>query len=192
MNFSRIKYNFYSITTALWVVVVFSLLFSCQSSVHEKFGVDVDPIELPRLHSLDVTTLISDSGITRYKIYTPEWNIFEKTGEPYWEFPLGVHFERFNESLVVDANIHADYAKFLEKQKIWELKGNVQATNIQGEMFETEQLFWNQNTEKIYSDSIITITQPDYIITGKGFESNQEMTKYQVKQTQGVIPVNEE
>ncbi len=179
-------------TTALWVVVVFSLLFSCQSSVHEKFGVDVDPIELPRLHSLDVTTLISDSGITRYKIYTPEWNIFEKTGEPYWEFPLGVHFERFNESLVVDANIHADYAKFLEKQKIWELKGNVQATNIQGEMFETEQLFWNQNTEKIYSDSIITITQPDYIITGKGFESNQEMTKYQVKQTQGVIPVNEE
>lgn len=192
MNFSRIKYNFYSITTALWVVVVFSLLFSCQSSVHEKFGVDVDPIELPRLHSLDVTTLISDSGITRYKIFTPEWNIFEKAGDPYWEFPLGVHFERFNEFLVVDANIHADYAKFLEKQKIWELKGNVRATNIQGEMFETEQLFWNQNTEKIYSDSIITITQPDYIITGKGFESNQEMTKYQVKQTQGVIPVNEE
>ncbi|MPM10940.1 hypothetical protein SDC9_57277 [bioreactor metagenome] len=67
----------------------------------------------------------------------------------------------------------------------------MRATNIKGELFETEQLFWEQKSEKIYSDSLIKITQEDYIIIGKGFESNQEMTKYQVKQTQGVIPVNE-
>jgi len=94
--------------------------------------------------------------------------------------------------LTVDANVHCEYAKFLEKEKIWELKGNVRATNIKGELFETEQLFWNQRTEKIYSDSLVTITQEDYIINAQGFESNQQMTKYTWKQTQGIFPVEEE
>ena len=67
----------------------------------------------------------------------------------------------------------------------------MRATNIQGELFETEHLFWNQREEKIYSDSLIKITEANYIITGVGFESNQEMTRYQVKNTTGVIPVEE-
>ncbi|MPM84714.1 Lipopolysaccharide export system protein LptC [bioreactor metagenome] len=146
---------------------------------------------MPRLHALQVTTVISDSGITRYRINTPQWDIYDKSNQPYWEFPAGVHFERFDEQLNVDANIHCEYAKFLENEQLWELKGNVRATNIQGELFETEHLFWNQRAEKIYSDSLIKITQANYIITGKGFESNQEMTRYQVKNTTGVIPVQE-
>ncbi|MDD2285393.1 MAG: LPS export ABC transporter periplasmic protein LptC [Paludibacter sp.] len=180
-----------SITTAFWVVVVLFLLFSCQSNAPEQIDAVLNRAEIPRLHSLDVTTVISDSGITRYRINTPQWDIFDKSSQPYWEFPYGVHFERFDEQLVIDANIHCEYAKFLEHDQIWELKGNVRATNIQGELFETEQLFWNQKNEKIYSDSLIKITQENYIIIGKGFESNQEMTKYQVKQTQGIIPVND-
>lgn len=147
--------------------------------------------EIPRLHALQVTTVISDSGITRYRINTPQWDIYDKSNQPYWEFPVGVHFERFDEALNVDANIHCEYAKFLENEQLWELKGNVRATNIKGELFETEQLFWNQRNERIYSDSTIKITQENYIIQGVGFVSNQEMTKYQVMNTTGVIPVEE-
>lgn len=178
-------------TTALLVVVVFFLLFSCQSNDTERIDPVVDRVDVPTLHSIQVETVISDSGITRYRINTPQWDVYDRADQPYWEFPYGVHFERFNEELVVDANIHCEYAKFLQQDKVWELRGNVRATNIQGELFETEQLFWNQKTEKIYSDSTIKITQESYIITGKGFESNQEMTKYTLKQTQGIIPVNE-
>jgi LPS export ABC transporter protein LptC len=178
-------------TTALMVVVVLLLLFSCQTSTTEQIEPVVDRAEIPSLHSMDVQTVISDSGITRYRINTPQWDIYDRADQPYWEFPYGVHFERFNEELEIDANIHCEYAKFLERDKIWELTGNVRATNIQGELFETEQLFWNQKTEKIYSDSLIKITQESYIIIGNGFESNQEMTKYHVVQTQGIIPVNE-
>ena len=180
-----------SITTALSVVVVLFLLFSCHSNLHEQIDPVLDRADIPRLHSLDVTTVVSDSGITRYRINTPQWDMFDRSSQPYWEFPYGVHFERFDEQLVVDANIYAEYAKFLENEQVWELRGDVRATNIQGELFETEQLFWNQKTEKIYSDSLIKITQEDFIIIGKGFESNQEMTKYDVKHTQWVIPVDE-
>lgn len=173
------------------MVVVLFLLFSCHSTVPQQTDPVLNRSEMPRLHSRDVTTVISDSGITRYRINTPQWDIYDRSAQPYWEFPYGVHFERFDEQLVVDANIHCEYARFLENEQLWELRGNVRATNIQGELFETEQLFWNQKTEKIYSDSLIKITQENYIIIGMGFESNQEMTKYQVKQSQGVIPVEE-
>lgn len=178
-------------TTALSVVVVLFLLFSCTSNETEQIAPVNNRADIPRLHALQVSTVISDSGITRYRINTPQWDIYDKASQPYWEFPVGVHFERFDESLKVDANIHCEYAKFLESEQLWELKGNVRATNIKGELFETEQLFWNQREEKIYSDSLIKITQESYIITGIGFESNQEMTRYQVKNTTGVIPVTE-
>jgi len=178
-------------TTALSVVVVLFLLFSCASNETEQIDPVINRADIPRLHALDVTTVISDSGITRYRINTPQWDIYDRSSQPYWEFPVGVHFERFDEMLNVDANIHCEYAKYLENEQLWELKGNVRATNIQGELFETEHLFWNQRSEKIYSDSLIKITQENYIINGIGFESNQEMTKYQVKNTTGVIPVEE-
>lgn len=192
MKYLQKKYDYKNITTAFSVVVVFFLLFSCSTTVTEQIDLELSSGEVPRLHTSEVTTVISDSGITRYRIYTPVWNVYDDTSQPYWEFPVGVHFERFDENLIVDANVHCEYAKFLEKEKIWELKGNVRATNIKGELFETEQLFWNQRTEKIYSDSLVTITQEDYIINAQGFESNQQMTKYTWKQTQGIFPVEEE
>ncbi|MCE1156782.1 MAG: LPS export ABC transporter periplasmic protein LptC, partial [Bacteroidales bacterium] len=112
--------------------------------------------------------------------------------QPYWEFPVGIHLERFDEQLNVDANVHCLYARFYEREQLWELKGKVRATNIQGELFETELLFWDQRMEKIYSDSLIKITTAEYIIIGMGFDSNQEMTKYNVRQTQYVFPVQDE
>ena len=50
--------------------------------------------------------------------------------QPYWEFPQGIHFERFDLNLKVDANIHSEYAKFNENEQLWELRKNVKMTNI--------------------------------------------------------------
>jgi len=191
LKFISSIFKSFSITTAIMVVVVLFLFIGCRNNETEQIGAVKNRNETPRMHSVNVSTVISDSGITRYRINTPQWDMYDKAGQPYWEFPYGVHFERFDEKLKVDANIHCKYAKFLENEKLWELRGNVRSTNIKGELFETEQLFWNQNTRLIYSDSVIKITQAEYIIIGKGFESNQEMTKYMVKQTQGIIPVSE-
>lgn len=179
------------ITTASLVVVMLFMLISCQKEEAETIEAISDRSQLPRMHAINISTVISDSGITRYRINTPQWDVYDKAMNPYWEFPLGVHFERFDEQLRVNANIHCDYAKFLENQQIWELKGRVKATNMKGELFETEHLFWDQRMQNIHSDSMITITQATHIITGIGFDSNQEMTRYAIKNIQGVIPVEE-
>ncbi|MDD3320691.1 MAG: LPS export ABC transporter periplasmic protein LptC [Paludibacter sp.] len=181
-----------NITTALTVVVVLFLTVTCSNDKPDTIAAVVDRSTLPKLHATEITTVISDSGITRFRISAPVWDIYDKANKPYWEFPKGIHFEKFDVNLVVDANIHARYAKFNENEQIWELRGKVRSTNLQGELFETEQLFWNQREEKFYSDSLIKITQKSHIITGIGFESNQTMTKYLIKQPQGIFPVDEE
>lgn len=58
-----------------------------------------------------------------------------------------------------------------------------------GEKFDTDQLFWDQENKKIYSDKFIRIEGNDRILTGYGFESNQEMTEYRIFNNTGVFAV---
>ena len=68
---------------------------------------------------------------------------------------------------------------------MWELKGNVQILSQKGDKFETEQLYWDEKKKTVYSDKFIRIEQEDKTITGYGFESNQELTDYVIKNTTG-------
>jgi len=176
--------------------IICSVLFvlyvvACSQDKPLKISAIKDRATMPQLHATEITTVISDSGITRYRISTPLWNVYDKASQPYWEFPKGIHVERFNLEMKVDANIHSKYAKFNQNEKIWELRGKVRLVNLQGELFETEQLFWNQNQERFYSDSLINITRANSVTRGVGFESNQSMTHYQIKHFKGVFPIVE-
>jgi len=53
-------------------------------------------------------------------------------------------------------------------------------------------LYWNEATQKVYSDKFIRIQQPDRIITGHGFDSNQQMTIYTIHNIEGIFYVDEE
>lgn len=173
------------------MVVVLFFMTACSKEKVDKIEAIQNRSALPIIHATEITTLISDSGVTRYRISAPSWDDFDKSSQPYWEFKKGIHFEKFNIDLKVDANIHSLYARFNKNEQIWELRGKVKAINLQGELFETEQLFWNQREERIYSDSLIKITQASHIITGIGFESNQSMTRYLIRKPQGIFPINE-
>ncbi len=148
--------------------------------------------EAPRLKVDEITTIISDSGITRYRIIAKVWCVYDKTDEPYWDFPQGLHLERFDEFYNTDAKIDCKRARYFESRRVWELNDSVRATNIEGDQFETQQLFWSQNDERIYSDSAIVVTQRDKKIMGEGFESNQSMTRYTIRKTKGIIPIETE
>ena len=139
-----------------------------------------------------VTTLISDSGVTRYRIETPQWAAYDRTEPPYQEFPKGIYLEQFDENLAVKASLKADYAYYNETEQQWTLIGNVSALNRKGETFETPKLEWNEKTHRVFSDTTIHITRETSVITGVGFDSNEEMTKYSILHPTGVFPIKEE
>jgi len=172
-------------------LICLTFIASCSNDKPDKIGAIVDRTKLPRQHVTDFTTIISDSGITRYRISASRWDFYDKAIQPYQEFPDGIYLEKFDENMKVDANIQSNYARFNENDQIWELRGKVRAMNLQGELFETQQLFWNQRQARFYSDSLIKITQATRLIIGTGFESNESMTRYIIKKTQGIFPLNE-
>jgi LPS export ABC transporter protein LptC len=147
--------------------------------------------EMAALEATDVMTIVSDSGVTRYRITTPLWRVYDRADTPYWEFPDGIYLEKFGLDLSSDATIEADYAHYNERQQLWKLRGNVKAVNLEGEQFETPLLFWDQKEETVYSDSSIVITREASIIKGIGFRSNQSMTQYTILRPTGVIPLRE-
>ena len=138
-----------------------------------------------------ISTLISDSGVTRYRIEAPRWMIFDQTNPPYQEFPQGIYLEQFDYDLSVQASLQADYAYYDEKAQQWTLRGNVHALNRKGEEFDTPELKWDQFEHRIYSDTTIHIKRETSIIEGVGFDSNEEMSKYTILHPTGMFPVEE-
>lgn len=184
-------YNMSITTTAKVVVMLLLFISSCSKEVNEVVDVSTDPEKDYTMKATEVNTLISDSGITRYRINARIWLVFGNAKEPYSYFPAGIYVEKFDTLFQTDASIKADTAYYFDKKGLWQLIGNVEVESMQGEHFNTSELFWDQKTEKVYSDKYICIQQKDQIITGIGFESNQNMTKYQIRNSQGEFPVEE-
>lgn len=144
---------------------------------------------VPTMTTVDVSTFISDSGYTKYHITAKRWIMYEDAPDPFWKFPNGLYMQQFDNNHNPNADIVCDSATYFSKRKIWRLDGNVKMVNTERDSFLTEQLFWDQNTQKVYSDSFIHIVRADRIIEGFGFESNQNMTEYTVNRPTGIIPV---
>lgn len=180
-----------NITAAFLAAVMFVLFPSCSGKNKKLAEAIAENDTLPSMKSLGVTTLISDSGITRYKIVAEEWLIHDKKNPPYWAFEKGVYLEKFDTLFRVDASIKADTAYYHEKKKLWELRGHVQILSQRGDRFQTDLLFWDEKKEKVYSDKFIQIEQEDKVIKGYGFESNQDLSEYEIKNTTGIFTIED-
>ena len=179
------------ITAAPWVaVMLLFLMLACSGEHKEVVEVTFDPETTYTMKTTGVVSLISDSGVTRYRANAKEWLVYGKAQEPYWYFPKGIYVEKFDSLFHTDASIVADTAYYYDKQGLFRFVGQVEVKSLQGERFETEELYWNQKEDKVYSDRFIRIEQEDKIITGVGFESNQNMTRYTIRESRGVFPVD--
>ncbi len=164
---------------------------SCGGDDHREYTANVDPEFVATMTTTDVSTLISDSGITRYRVVTPLWLVYDEARESRWRFPSGLHLERFDDFFNREATIDCDSATYFKVKQLWRLDGHVRVTNMASERFLTSQLFWDQRRGKVYSDSFIRIERSDRIMEGYGFESNNSMTDFKVRDVSAILPVEQ-
>ncbi len=179
-----------SLTVIVWIAMMFVFLPSCKKKENLAAAVGKGD-SIPDMRTTGVTTYISDSGMIRYKIITAEWLVYSRIDSPYWAFKKGIYLEKFDTLFRIDASIKADTAYFYEPKKLWELRGNVHIRSQRGDKFDTQLMYWDQNKERIYSDRFIRIEQTDKVLTGYGFESNQQMTEYQIYNNTGIFTVED-
>ena len=186
------KTNNYGITTTFAVVVMLLLFMaSCGKENKEVVEVTFDPENTYTLRTTDVSSLISDSGITRYRMNAKEWLVFGKAKEPYSYFPQGVYVEKFDSLFNVEASVKADTAYYWDKKGLYKLIGHVSILSQEGKKLDTSILYFDQKEDQIYTDEYFELEEGDKIITGIGFKSNQNMTKYKIFNSQGTFPVSD-
>lgn len=171
------------------VVIAVAAFVACDNGIPKETVANVDPERTPTMLTDDVETLISDSGITRYRIVSPKWLVYDEAKEPHWDFPKGLELESYDDNLKPDASIKCDSARYDKKKQIWRLDGKVIINNSKKEKFLTRQLFWDQRAHKVYSDSFIHIETPERVLEGYGFEANERLTGYRIRNVSGIFPV---
>ena len=155
---------------------------------------EIDKEKLVTMQSLDLKIRNSTNGKLAYVFETPLMERYELAAEPFMEFRKGIKVVSYNDSTQMqEATLIADYAKYIEPQQLWEARGNVVATNAKGQKLETEQLFWDEKSDRIYSvvKSVVTEGEDD-ITVGDGFETNSRFDDYKVSNPRGHITVDTE
>ena len=150
-----------------------------------------NPDVVPTMTTTDVETVISDSGHTRYRIVAPLWNMFEEAKQPHWTFPKGVTCEELDNNYNMATSLKCDSAYFDKQTSLWTLTGNVHITNVKGDIILTDELMWDQHAHRMYSDAFIHIEKQGRIIEGYGYESNERLTTYTLRQVEAIFPIDE-
>lgn len=137
-----------------------------------------------------VSTLISDSGVIRYKLVAEDWQIHTNTMPMTWKFFHGFFMERYDQTHKADLYVQADTA-YLHRQELWELRGRVIVKNLQGTLFLTEELYWDMGKREMYNNVPMDIYMPDRELHGTKFRSNEAMTDYVVLNSSGFVPTSD-
>lgn len=163
---------------------------SCTEETKVDVAKSLDPSKMPSMVTHNISTLISDSGITQYKLVAPVWYVYDQADTPYWYFPKGLYLQKFDPKFKVVATVAADSARFFKLQKLWKLMGNVEMTKAPKDLFLSERVFWDQRRARLYSDTFIHIENATHILEGTGFESNERLTQYRILHPTGIFPVD--
>ena len=135
--------------------------------------------------SYGVNTLISDSGVIKYKIVTERWDVNTTRQPSRWSFEKGVFFEQFDEKFHTEGYIQADTAWYYDQKKLWHLRGRVRIRNVNGLVYESQELFWDGLKHELYSNVFSKVTTPERTLQGTYFLSDERMTHYTVSNSKG-------
>jgi LPS export ABC transporter protein LptC len=175
-------------------MLMLAALLSCNNEMEEVKRLSVADTT-PSSYARNVSIAESESGRIKYNLTATLLNRYESSEKgSNTIFPEGFRVV-FYDSLqpgLIRTEITAEYGEDNEGKRIMEAKSNVIVINhLKGEKLNTEQLIWDKNTRKVYSDKFVTITTPDKIIYGEGMESDEKFERWTIRKPRGEMYVND-
>ncbi len=166
---------------------ILALLFltSCQEEKKHTAPAIYPRDSVAVMTSFGVNTLISDSGLIKYRIVTERWEINQAKQPSRWTFDKGLFLEQFDEKFHIEAYIQCDTAYYFDQEKLWELRGRVRVRTIDGMRFASQELYWDQNKHELYSHKFSRLVTPDREMQGTYFVSDEKLTRYTISNSKG-------
>ena len=137
-----------------------------------------------------VQILYSDSARIRLILEAPVMHNYLTALDPRQEFPDGLVAYFLDEVGDTSSQLDARFGVYRRRDDLITVSDSVvwQSTDLQ--RLETEELNWDEDKRIIYTNKFVVLTQPDYIITGYGLESDAGFTNARVLEVDGKIPVS--
>lgn len=192
--FEKTGFKMLSKKSALIFIVFLSILLktvSCETDIERIKSFSEDAL-MPSQRMVNAEIVYTDSARLQLRLKAPEINHYTREAEQSSEFPEGVFAEFFDRDGNVESSLSAKYAIHYTDKGLWEAREAVEVINREGEVLNTEQLFWDENQKIIYSNSFVKITRPNEIIMGEGFDADETFTRWKIKKIQGTIYIGDE
>ena len=169
----------------LFGVGMLLMVLSCTEQKSHTAAAVHDRDSASMMVSYGVNTLISDSGVIKYRIVTERWDVNTIKNPPRWTFEKGIFMEQFDENFHIEGYISADSAWYFDQQKLWELRGRVSIRNVNGLIFNSDELWWDGIKHEFYSNKFSRVVTPERTLEGTYIRSDEHMAHYEVKNSVG-------
>jgi LPS export ABC transporter protein LptC len=162
------------------------LFFGCSEETSENLTVanDKSPDEV----FTDFVTLESDSGMVQWKLTAPKANRYNKEKLVMLENPV---IEFFDKEGKRQTTLVSDAGEYSEETRDMLAFGNVQVESVEGDVLETDSLLWNNELDKILSNSFVRLTRGRDVITGIGLECDPNLNSVDIKKDVKAMIVDE-
>tara|TARA_B100000963_G_scaffold361955_1_gene401262 strand:- start:62700 stop:63233 length:534 start_codon:yes stop_codon:yes gene_type:complete len=170
------------------IFIVF-LILSCKNKdekIIDNKKFERDPVGT----AYNVKMFYSDSAKTKAILTSPKHNDFTNQSLNYSEFPDGVNVTFFdnnnNRNTVV-----SDYGILYNSTSIVDLRGNVILKSHDNSVLKTSQLFWDAESDWIFTEEDFTFTSEDYNMTAVRLDTNKEFSDFQTGEIRGEVLISD-
>jgi LPS export ABC transporter protein LptC len=157
------------------------LLVACRSEkVKPVVNLDLNVEELPAQESWDSQIVVSDSGMIKAVMNTGHLRVFVEAQETLLD--SGVKVDFYDEDEIKSTTLTSLRGRVNDAtQDLYAYVDVVAINDSDGVKIETDELMWRNKDRKIVSDKFVTITTRDERIEGYGFESDQTLRNYVIR-----------
>ncbi len=179
----KFSHNILNIVTAL----VVTLFFSCENDFSEVQKVGVfqnQPIGEAEKIDLKYTELIEDSVHLKANLLSPKMLDYSNRDFSFSEFPEGILLKVYDDEGKI-TTITSRYAIFYSDTDIIDLRDDVTITTHKGEVLETNQLYYNEKLEWVFTNQpwvFKEATGPKY---GVGFDADKDFENFEMLEMGG-------
>jgi len=170
-------------------VVTVTMFFSCKDNFKEVQNIGLLS-DKPITEADNINTKYTDSGRLKSHLISPKMLDFSNRKFSFVEFPQGIDFTIYDEKGNKN-NVLADFALIYNDTNLIDLQGNVVVTTHSNDTLFTEQLFYDQKREWMFTNKPVKFRRNNEIINGTGFDSNRSFTNARVLEMSGTIYIDE-
>jgi LPS export ABC transporter protein LptC len=160
-----------SLLFSFTAIVVFSL-FACESNFKEVQKSTFAEFT-PSGEADSINIKYTDSGRIKSILISDKMLDYATVEFPFTEFPKGVNVTLYDEN-GKRTFVTSKYAVTFKNTDLIDLQGSVKITNETGQLFETEQLYFDQKNEWFYTEKRYKFTDPKGISFGEGVDFSKD------------------